>query len=113
MKGFTLYINEKHVSGAIDEGITSILITCKENRCHVNFGSLDKSGLLSYTWYASDMETGDCLNICFEDIMNVSEVQEMRDYNKSFDAQKESLEFYRKLKKELIEEGILSKEGLI
>jgi hypothetical protein len=109
MQGFTLRVNNKCISGAIDEGITGVIVTNKEGRYHVCFSSLDKSGMLSYTWYAADMEEGDCLNICFEDIISVSEAQETRDYNKSRkEFQKESLELYWKLKKELTEEGLIN-----
>jgi hypothetical protein len=108
MKGFTLRVNDECISGAIDEGITGIIVTYREGRCHANFGSMDKSGMLSYTWYTADMEKGDCLNICFEDIITVSEARETRDYNKSQEErEKESVELYRKLKKELIEEGLI------
>jgi hypothetical protein len=108
MKGFILQINGERISGAIDEGITSIIMTCKEDQCHVSFGSLDKSGTLSYTWYASDMETGDCLNIFFTDNINISEAKETRDYNKSLEeSRKESLELYLKLRQELIEEELI------
>ena len=99
MKGFKLQVNEKFISGATDEGITSIIITCKENLCHVNFGSLDKTGMYSYTWYASDLRLNDCLNISFEDIVALSEITETRDYNKSLEeSQKEDLEIYLKLR---------------
>jgi len=83
MKGFTLQMNGECISGAIENGITSIIITCKEGQCHVHFGSMDNSGMLAYTWYSSDMEIGDGLNICFEDIIHISEVREIRDYNKT------------------------------
>jgi hypothetical protein len=54
------------------------------------------------------MEDGDCLNICFEDIISVSEAKETRDYNKSQkETQKEDLELYWKLRKELVEEGLI------
>jgi hypothetical protein len=57
------------------------------------------------------MKEGDCLNICFEDITSVSEAKEIRDYNKSpKESMQESLELYRKLKKELIEEGLINEE---
>jgi hypothetical protein len=108
MKGFTLRVNNECISGALDEGITGITVTYREGRCHAYFGSMDKSGMLSYTWYTADMEKGDCLNICFEDIITVSEARETRDYNKSQEErEKESLELYRKLKKELQEEGLI------
>jgi hypothetical protein len=105
MKGFTLRVNNECISGAIDEGITGIIVTYSENQCRMYFSSLGKSGMLSYTWYAANMEDGDCLNICFEDITSVSEAKETRGYNKSQkESMKESLELYWKLRKELIEE---------
>lgn len=109
MKGFVLKINGKCISGSIKEGITSIILTCKENQCHVHFGSLDKSGMFSCTWYSADLKTGDCLKIRLEDIISISEIKEIRDYNRSLEeSQKENLDLYRRLKKELIEEGLIS-----
>jgi hypothetical protein len=101
MKGFTLRINKECISGAINESITSINVTLgKKDQCDVSFGSMDKSGMLSYTWYAADIKEGDCLNISFEDIVSVSEAKETRDYNKSQkETKKGSLELYRRLKK--------------
>jgi hypothetical protein len=65
---------------------------------------MNKSGMFSYTWYASDLEKGDCLNIRFEDIANVSEAKETRDFNiSSEDSARRDLETYRRLKAELIE----------
>jgi hypothetical protein len=108
MKGFTLRVNKECISGAINEGITGVIVTYKEGRYHVSFSSMDKSGMLSYTWYAADMEEGDCLSICCEDVTSVSKAPKIRDCNKSQEeAQKESLELYRKLKKELIDEGLI------
>jgi hypothetical protein len=111
MKGFILHVDGEYISGAIDEGITGIIVAYREDQCHVYFNSLDKSGMRAYTWYAATMKEGDCLNICFEDITSVSEAKEIRDYNKSpKESMQESLELYRKLKKELIEEGLINEE---
>jgi hypothetical protein len=104
MRGFILQVNEECISGAIDEGLTSIIITCKENRCRLCFSSLDKSGMLSYTWYATDMKTGDGLNIFYMDNIRASEAKEIRDYNKSLE---DSLDLYMRLRKELTEEGLI------
>ena len=103
-----MQINKECISGTIAEGITSIILTYKEDQCRIHFGSLDKSGMHSYTWYASDLRPGDCLSVLFTDITQTSEVKEMRDYNKpSEELQKENLELYARLKKELTEEGLL------
>jgi hypothetical protein len=108
MKGFILQMDGKCISGAIDEGNTSIILTCKENKCHVHFGSLDNSGMLSYTWYATDMKTGDCLYILFTDDIRIPEAKEIRDYNQfTEESPKESLELYLKLREELIEDGLI------
>ncbi len=106
MKGFILQVNDRRISGAIDEGITSIIITCEDEKCRVNFGSMNKSGTLSYTWYANDMKMDDCLTIFLEEISSISEIAETRNYDEALEeSQKRSLKLYRKLKKELIEEG--------
>ena len=98
MKGFSLQVNGECLSGAIDHGITNVLVTNKEGRFRVDFSSLDITGMLSYTWYASDLQIGDCLKVCFEDIPHGSEVSAFRDYNDAEALKKESLKFYRKLK---------------
>jgi hypothetical protein len=106
MKGFVLKINGKHIAGAIDEGITGVLLTCKNDVCHVDFGSMDKTGMIAYTWYSADLKMDDCLTVCFEDIGATSEPQNIRDYNNL--SMEESLIWYRQLKQELIEEGLIS-----
>ena len=107
MRGFILRINGECISGAISEGITSIIVSSNDNQYHVYFGSLDKTGQCSCTWYTSDIQTGDCLNIEYTDINNVPDPKEVRDYNMSSDIWKANLETYLKLKKELEEEGLL------
>ena len=109
MKGFKLQMNGECISGAIDNGITSILVSNKEGKYRVVFSSMDNTGMFSYTWYSSGMEIGDHLSISFEDIIHVSEVKETRDYNITLEeSQKRDLETYYKLKAELIKEGIIS-----
>jgi hypothetical protein len=106
MTGFILQIDNKYISGAIEEGITSILLTLKEDQFRLHFGSLDKSGMLSYTWYATDLNIGDCLKISFTNIISLSKPQEVVNYN-LLDEDKLDLDYYHRLKKELIEEGRL------
>lgn len=106
MIGFILQIDNKIISGAIEEGSTSILLTFKEGLFRLHFGSMDKSGMISYRWYAADLKIGDHLKISFTHISNPSEVQEVVNYN-LLDGDKVSLDYYYRLKKELIEEGHL------
>lgn len=106
MTGFILQIDNKSISGAIDEGITSILLTFKEGLFRLHFGSLDKSGMISHTWYATDLKVGDHLKIRFTDISSPSEAQDVVNYN-LLDTDKISLDYYYRLKKELIEEKLL------
>jgi hypothetical protein len=106
MKGFVLKINKENIVGAIDEGITSIILTCNNDSCRVHFGSLDKSGMISHTWYTGNLQTDNCLTVYLEEITTVSEAKEIRDYNKS--SIEDSMILYRQLKKELIEEGIIN-----
>lgn len=109
MTGFKLQIDNKYISGAIEEGITSILLTLKEDQFRLHFGSLDKSGMLSYIWYAADLNIGDCLKISFTDIISTSKPQKVVNYN-LLDGDKLELDYYHRLKKELIEEGLLLNE---
>lgn len=107
MTGFILQVDNKYISGAIKEGITSILLTLKEDRFKLHFGSLDKSGMHSYIWYATDSKIGDRLKISFTNIISLSKPQEVVNYN-SLDEDKLDLDYYHRLKKELIQEGLLS-----
>ena len=108
MKGFTLQVDGECISGAIGHGITGVLVTYKEGRFRVHFSSMDQSGMLSYTWYASDLKIGDSLKIYHEEITRCSKVREFIDFNKTEEqSDKESLAIYRKLKEELIEDGLI------
>jgi hypothetical protein len=105
MKGFVLKINGKHIAGAIEDGITSLLLTYKNGDCHLNFGSLDKTGMIATTWYSADLKMDDGLTVSFEEIITTSEPQSIRDYNHP--STEDSLAWYRQLKQELIEEGLI------
>ncbi len=109
MTGFILQIDNKIISGTIEEGITSILLTFKEGLFRLHFGSMDKFGMISYRWYATDLKIGDHLRISFTDISSPSEALEIVNYN-LLDGDKISLDHYHRLKKELIEEGLLRNE---
>ena len=110
MKGFRLYINDECISGAIESGITSILITNKVGSSDVHFCSLDNTGMHAYTWYASDLKIGDAMTICFEDLVQVSNPKETRDYyyRSQEEIQADEIKEYERLKAELIAEGLIS-----
>ena len=110
MNSYTLQKDDNIISGAIKEGITSILLTNKDGVFRLHFGSLDKTGMHAYTWYASDLKIGDIFQICYTDVTNISEPQEFLDYNSS-DHDKLELDHYHRLKKELMEEGLLPNEN--
>lgn len=64
---------------------------------------------LSYTWLKSDLHIGDEITITFGDIdgLKVSKPISVRDFN-DVEAERQSmLDSYRKLKQELLEEGLL------
>lgn len=109
MKGFKLSIKGKQISGAIENGITGITITSEKGQCRVFMNSLNETGLLSYTWYSADLEIGDSLSISFEDITDVSEVQETVDHSNPDEIDKQLLKSYYKWREELITEGLISK----
>lgn len=110
MKGFTLRKDNNIISGTIKEGITSIILTNKDGMFRLTFGSMDKTGMHSYTWYASDLKLVGTLQICYTDVINISEPQEVTDYN-SMDHDKIELYSYYRLKRELIEEGVLPNDN--
>lgn len=108
MNGFKLKINKEQVCGAIENGITSITVTNKEGKYRLHFGSLSSDGNTSYTWYASDLEMGDTLDIYFGDIIDSPIPVEIRNYDRpEQERQKEDLEIYYRLKQELIDEGLI------
>lgn len=111
MKGFKLSLNEKRLSGAIKEGITSVLITFNDGKFNLNFSSLNQANQ-SYIWHKTDLKIGDLIDISFEENVDVSEAQEIIDHNISKDeSDKRTLDSYHKLRQELIQEGLLTDDG--
>lgn len=107
MKGFELTVNGKKIKGAIEKGSTGVLLTYKDNQYHVDFGSMDETGMRSYTWHSSNLEDGAKLTISVEEIAETSETAVVRDVNNEEQLNKSSLENYYKLRDELIKEGVI------
>ena len=108
MKGFELTVNEKKIKGAIKGGITDVLLTCRDNQYYICFGSMDDTGMLSYTWYSSNPEDGAKFTVSVEDIAETSEPAVIMDYGNKEQSNKLSLESYYKLRDELIKEGVIN-----
>lgn len=107
MKGFVLNIGEKTVCGAIDNGITSVLISNKEGPFRLYFGSMDNKNI-SYIWYVADLQLGDSFAITYEEVEHTSEPQRIGDGRNTPEDDLRLLESYHKLKQELIDEGLIS-----
>ncbi len=108
MKGFTLSINGKKVSGAIEDGGTGILVTYQDNCFRLFFSSVDKKGV-SYVWHSIDLTPGDSFEIIFEAFTSIPEPESIIDYEKLSQEEllKLKLDNYHRLRKELVEEGVL------
>lgn len=107
MKGFKLLTDGKEITGAIQAGITGVMITNKENNLHILFNSLDDTGMLSYTWHSSNLEQGNKVTISYQDVTRRSNPVETLDYNNQEQMDKLALESYYRLREELINEDIL------
>ena len=107
MKGFELTINGEKIEGAISEGITSIILSCKNNQYTINFGSMDNTGMLTYTWFSSSLEQGSKLKVVSKEVAVTSNPIEIRDYNNKEQIDQLELESYFKLRDELIKEGLI------
>jgi hypothetical protein len=107
MRGFELTINGEKIEGAIGEGITSIVLSCKDNQYNINFGSMDNTGMLTYTWFSSDLKQGSKLKIVSKEVSVTLNPIDIRDYNNKEQMDKLELESYFKLRDELIKEGLI------
>jgi|SRR5690606_170765 len=107
MKGFKLLTGDKEITGGIHAGITGIIITHKENISQILFNSLDDSGMLSYTWYSSNLVYGDKLTISYQHISKCSNPIQTLDYSNQEQMDKLALENYYRLREELKEEGVI------
>lgn len=107
MRGFKLKIHGKEISGAIEVGITNIVLSCKENQFHLTFSSLDETGMISQVWYSSYLELGDRLSIIFDDTYGVSQPMEVRDYTNKDAMDRLLLQSYHRLREELVNEGLI------
>lgn len=110
MRGFILKQTNEEIVGGVDAGSTGITITYRDETCRLHFSSLIENGLLAYTWYASDLNMEDSLEICFDEVVHLSKIQQTTDYQNIEEMNKQSLEYYYHLKKELIEEGLIEEE---
>ena len=111
MKGFELDINGENVKGAISEGITSIILTCKDDQYNINFSSLDNTGMLAYTWLFSELEQGSKLKISISEISETLEPTSVTDYANKDQIDKLELESYYRMRDDLIKEGLIGDLG--
>jgi len=108
MTGIELEIDGTLRKGGIQNGITSVIISYKNDQYSVFFNSLDgDTSMISYVWYSSNLNPRTTLSISLVDILEQLEPKEVIDYNNKEYADKRDLETYFNLKQELIKEGIL------
>ena len=107
MKGFELNINDNIISGGIENGLTGIVISCRENKCQLDFSSLDHTGMISSIWYSSILKLGDKIMIKAVEINHASAPAEIRDYKDKELMNKIDLDSYYRMRKELVSEGLI------
>ncbi|SUJ28277.1 Uncharacterised protein [Sphingobacterium spiritivorum] len=108
MKGFTISVNDKEeISGALAEGTTGVIISSKDGKLSVLLDSLDKTGMVSYIWYSSDLAVGDKLKITYQDIKHEIMPESILDYKNQEDLDRIALERYFQLQEELKGEGLI------
>ncbi|MDR1756412.1 MAG: hypothetical protein LBR65_05560 [Culturomica sp.] len=105
MNGFILDTGDKKWYGASRSGITDILLSNKEGPYRLYFGCMERNGI-PYTWYSADLEPGDRFTIIYDNIEQVSPAVRVNLENTPEDDQL-LLESYKKLKQELIDDGLI------
>ena len=100
MKGFELSRSGSVIHSALENGVTSVLISNKEGYCSIYIGGTDAAGV-SYTWASAKLESGDVIEVRYKDI-ETSQVSNIMDDD--FRNQV-LLDTYQCLKKELQDEG--------
>lgn len=111
MRGFELSIKGKKIEGAINEGITIIVLTCRDDQYSIHFSSMDNTGMMAYTWFSSDLEQGTQLTIAAKEVANTLVPVDFVDYNNREQLDKLQLESYFRLRDELITEGLIEDQG--
>lgn len=111
MKGLQLKINDVLLTGAIEKGSTSVLLTCRDGVWQLSFASLNETAMVSYIWHFSDLKEGDKLSVAYIDVEEDTALSpaEIRDHESQEMMDQLSLKTYYQLKEELIREGLLPK----
>ncbi|GHE37095.1 hypothetical protein [Sphingobacterium griseoflavum] len=108
MKGFKLSINDhKAIMGGIQDGSTGVIVSHKDGKLQVFFNSMDKTGMLSYTWCADNLSFEDKLKISYQNIYEELSPIDVLDYTNQEEMDSVALESYYQLRDELMEEGLI------
>lgn len=75
---------------------------------NVFFNSLDATGMNSYTWFPSNLKVGAPIVVSLQEIKETSHSQSVTNYNDQVQLDKLELESYYKMRRELIEEGLIN-----
>ena len=107
MKGFVLKTDNRAISARLDTGVTSMLISNKEFYYKLDLSALDNNNV-SYIWHKAELRLNDVFTISYEEIADISPVQEIRDLKDMNENDLRALESYHSLKQELINEGLIT-----
>lgn len=106
MKGIELSVSDGKVAKAVR---SSIIISNKEGILRLLFIGNGDNPNISNIWYSKDLQLGDKFRIRYCDIdeSELSFPEYTVDYDNTEEMDAQLLEDYTKLRKELIEEGVL------
>lgn len=106
MKGFILEIGDETISGAVETGSSSVLLTYRNGVLRVVFNGMDTTETVRI-WYAADLREGNSLTVRYGDIPEVSEARPVRDFNDRDAENRLLMESYERMKRELTDEGLI------
>lgn len=110
MKGFVLYEGSERVCGGAESGVVNVLISNKEFDFRLHFGGMNAEQEIR-TWYARTLVPGDRISIGYETFDEASAPQRLGSGRNTPEDDLRLLETYRRMKRELIAEGLLAEDA--
>lgn len=109
MNGFTLRLDNKIISAALNSGSLGFIISNKGGEFTLCFNGVDEQRVI-YTWFYDKLNVGDSFLISYEEIdsLTISIPINIRDVNNKEDEECQLLlNSYCELRQELLDEGLI------
>ncbi|MBE6307763.1 MAG: hypothetical protein E7087_00425 [Bacteroidales bacterium] len=109
MNGFIIKAGEENIYAALKSGSFGIIISNKEGDFNISINGMDENALF-YSWEHRKLNLNEVITIAFDtlDESVISTPTNIRDVNNTIQEQELELELYYKLKKELLDKGLIS-----